>query len=210
MSLFASQIAEKFQKEYCSDTTSGQHFWIWEPIDDPTQPYQDVDLPLKKYCQLLFSPSVRQRRESLEVLTELDNEKTLIAIDSCLILHKEPVRRCDAMLIHQNDRSLVWIELKLNLKTKNAKLATLLTTLFGEEPDASFGGAFEQIMGAKRHFETKGVDVQSKKNLGFVAIPEKLMTNTRKSQELQKQRAKFRLQNNFNVEVGCVLDLSSK
>jgi hypothetical protein len=49
------------------------------------------------------------------------------------LLSTEIAEKFNKDYCYQNDRELIWIELKLNLKTKNTNPSNLRSALFGDE-----------------------------------------------------------------------------
>jgi ssDNA-binding replication factor A large subunit len=64
----AQRIVESLDKKACIDETESLHFWLWDPIRNDENPYLEEDKPTIYRGQLLFTPSKRQRDESLEII----------------------------------------------------------------------------------------------------------------------------------------------
>ena len=85
------EIIEKFQlnpahAEYCErcfDATESLEFWVWDPIENPEEPYPVI--PESNFAQIVLSPSSRQRKESLQIKCSQILERTFVALDKCLI-----------------------------------------------------------------------------------------------------------------------------
>lgn len=208
---FQEEIIERFKLnpthakacERCFGTTSSRQFWVWDPIDGAEEPYSEADAPTVHFTHLLHLPTARQRRESLEIQCGSAVERTLIALDKCLVTEGP---KCDGMLFFKKGASwsLFWVELKMDMKTQNPKPKTLEDRLLGEKEQEK-KGAFNQILAARSTFLAKGIELASFKQRGFVAIPEDLMELAQKSDEIQRIRVALR--KTLTITIGSKLML---
>jgi hypothetical protein len=157
----AQRIVESLDKKACIDETESLHFWLWDPIGNDENPYLEEDKPTIYRGQLLFTPSKRQRDESLEIICNTGGLKSCLFIDNCIFGEKDG-KRCDAALLRKNDKEIVWIELKMGMKVDGkSRTQRLKNRLFGESEDDP-KGAFAQILASKTHFSS-GFDLSGTK-----------------------------------------------
>jgi|GEM_PF-3601150 len=214
---FQSHIIDKVKlnKEHarhCEDcffTTTSMNFWIWDPKNNPEIPYAPGEAPESNYAQILFLPTSRQRQESLEVKCLSDKDRTLIALDKCLIPDKN--NKCEGLIFEgiENPSILIWVELKMGVKRKNQNPKTLEDRIIGEGGDNK--NAFDQIISAINFFEEKGIDTSICQNQWHIAIPKDMKINANKSNAIQarirKELKGYRQKKLKTITIGPVLEL---
>lgn len=202
---FQATIIEHFQLNpahaehcvRCFDTSVSLNFWIWDPNENPDEPYEADDVPTKKFAHLLLMPTPRQRKESLEVQCHIEKERTFLGVDKCLI--REGEKRCEGLLFpsEQANTVLIWIELKMNTKRSNPNAQSL--------EERIIGGAVNQLLSTIQLFKDKSVIDDSHTNKAHIAIPKELMGLYVKSQGIKKFIAAHR--KTVKISAGHILKI---
>ncbi|HFA50856.1 MAG TPA: hypothetical protein ENJ95_17750 [Bacteroidetes bacterium] len=208
------EIIEKFQLnpahaahcERCFDATESLEFWVWDPIENPGDPY--AENPENNFAQILLSPSSRQRKESVTVRCGRVRERTLVALDKCIFDNIRDRKKCDGLIFQQetNTIKLIWIELKMNMKRSNPNSSSLELRIIGEGNENT-DGAIEQILSARQIFLEKGINVRLYQNHGHIGIPKELKSLSIKSNAIQKKFVNLKMSEKIKMTIGPILEI---